>query len=115
MSHTTPVRMCIGCRERAAKSNLLRVVAEFAAGSESALIVVPDVRAKRAGRGASLHPTLACLDLAERRRAFPRALKLEGPLDTSVLREWITAYEQSIDNSSGRSSPEALAVEPDRK
>ena len=73
MSHATPVRTCVGCRERVAKSNLLRVVAEIAADPPSAPVVVPDVRARRAGRGASLHPTLACLDLAERRKAFARA------------------------------------------
>ena len=75
-----PRRMCVGCRERAAKSDLLRLVA--VEGS-----VVPDPRGRLLGRGASLHPDLACLDLAERRRAFPRAFRLAGPLDACVLRE----------------------------
>jgi len=35
---------------------------------------VPDQHGRLPGRGAHLHPDLACLDLAERRRAFPRAL-----------------------------------------
>ncbi|HSI94188.1 MAG TPA: YlxR family protein, partial [Jiangellaceae bacterium] len=41
------------------------------------------------GRGAYLHYDPGCLDLAERRRAFPRALRLAGPLDTGVLRRWL--------------------------
>lgn len=39
------------------------------------------------GRGAYLHPTLNCLDLAERRRALPRALRLTGSLDVTALRD----------------------------
>jgi len=115
MSHASPVRMCIGCRERVAKSHLLRVVAEIAADPQSAPIVVPDVRARRAGRGASLHPTLACLDLAERRKAFTRALKLEGAIDTTAVREWIEASEHDPSNSLSQSSPEVLEAEIDRK
>jgi predicted RNA-binding protein YlxR (DUF448 family) len=69
------VRTCIGCRERAAKSELLRVVAsDRGAGLE----VVPDPAGRAPGRGAHLHPTSACLELALRRRAFARALKTES-------------------------------------
>jgi hypothetical protein len=32
-----------------------------------------------------VHPTAECLELALRRRAFPRALKVPGPLDTTAL------------------------------
>ncbi|HVS69219.1 MAG TPA: YlxR family protein [Mycobacteriales bacterium] len=74
-----PVRTCVGCRVKAAKSELLRVVAV-----EGTL--TPDPRGTSPGRGAHLHPDPACLALAERRRAFPRALRLAGPLDTEVLR-----------------------------
>ncbi|WP_242606023.1 YlxR family protein [Frankia sp. Cppng1_Ct_nod] len=41
----------------------------------------PDVRHRMPGRGAYLHPDLACFELAERRKAFPRALRVPGPLD----------------------------------
>jgi predicted RNA-binding protein YlxR (DUF448 family) len=108
------MRMCIGCRERVAKSLLLRVVAEFDADSGSVPRAVPDVRGRRAGRGASLHPTRACLDLAERRKAFPRAFRLAGPLDTSALRDWVTAYEQSVPTD-GHFPPGEQAAETDRK
>jgi predicted RNA-binding protein YlxR (DUF448 family) len=72
--------MCVGCRERAAKSDLVRLVAVEG-------FVVPDPRLRLPGRGASLHPDLACLELAERRRAFPRAFRLTGTLDVRMLRE----------------------------
>ena len=85
-----PVRTCVGCRGRAGKSDLLRVVA-VADGAEALTgrSLALDRRGRLPGRGAYLHPDLRCLDLAERRRAFPRALRLAGPLDTSALRRWI--------------------------
>jgi predicted RNA-binding protein YlxR (DUF448 family) len=69
----------VGCRERAAKSDLLRIVA---VEGECA----PDLRGTLPGRGAYVHPALVCLDLAVRRRAIPRALRVPGPLDTAALR-----------------------------
>lgn len=50
---------------------------------------MPDLRGRLPGRGASVHPDPACLDLAERRRAFPRALRTPGPLDASRVRRWV--------------------------
>ncbi|HYY10232.1 MAG TPA: YlxR family protein [Kineosporiaceae bacterium] len=79
-----PVRTCVGCRVRASRSVLLRVVAVEAGGE---VVVAPDPRHRLPGRGAWLHPDPTCLDLAERRRAFPRALRREGPLDSGAVRE----------------------------
>ncbi|MFJ2781629.1 MULTISPECIES: YlxR family protein [unclassified Kitasatospora] len=72
----------MGCRKRAAKHQLLRVTAVEG-------VCVPDPRGALPGRGAYLHPEPACLDLAVRRRAFPRAFRLQGTLDTERLREYI--------------------------
>ena len=69
-----PVRTCIGCRGRTAKSDLLRVVVGSDAQGQPA--VCPDPRGTAPGRGAHLHPTVKCYDLAVRRRAFSRALRL---------------------------------------
>src|SRR5262249_33695044 len=66
------MRTCVGCKERTVKSSLLRLVA---AGD----VIQPDPRARMPGRGAYLHPSQACLELARRRRAFPRALRAPGP------------------------------------
>ncbi|MCY0946484.1 YlxR family protein [Streptomyces antarcticus] len=74
-----PERTCVGCRERAAKNDLLRIVA---VGDEC----VPDPRGTLPGRGAYVHPAVVCLDQAVRRRAFPRALRSTGALDTAELR-----------------------------
>ncbi|MFB7373759.1 YlxR family protein [Streptomyces sp. NPDC056222] len=74
-----PERTCVGCRERAAKSDLLRIVEVEGA-------CVPDHRGTLPGRGAYLHPASVCLDLAVRRRAFPRAFRVQGPLETADIR-----------------------------
>ncbi|MGH3329493.1 MAG: YlxR family protein [Streptomycetales bacterium] len=77
-----PERTCVGCRSRATKADLLRVVVVEG-------VCIPDPPGRLPGRGAYVHPTAGCLDLAERRRAFPRALRRTGPLDTSVLRRYV--------------------------
>ena len=77
-----PERTCVGCRERAAKSDLLRIVA---IKDEC----VPDPRGTLPGRGAYVHPALVCLDQAVRRRAFTRALRAPGALDTKALRQYV--------------------------
>ncbi|MEE1756876.1 YlxR family protein [Streptomyces sp. SP18CS02] len=77
-----PERTCVGCRERAAKRELLRIVA---IEGECA----PDPRGTLPGRGAYVHPASVCLDLAVRRRAFPRALKVQGPLETADVRRYV--------------------------
>ncbi|TNM62471.1 YlxR family protein [Streptomyces sp. NP160] len=79
-----PQRTCVGCRQRGDRSRLLRVVADRSGGPS---VLLPDPGARLPGRGAWLHPSPACLDLAERRRAFPRALRLAGPLDAGAVRE----------------------------
>ena len=82
-----PVRTCVGCRERAAKSELLRVVA-------GAGVLVPDPAGRLPGRGASVHPDPRCVDLAEKRRAFPRALRQAGPLDVGPVRDFLQQPER---------------------
>ncbi len=82
-----PVRTCVGCRQRAAKHDLLRVVA---VARESGWSATPDPRRMQPGRGAHLHPDLDCLDLALRRRAFPRALRVREGLATDLVVEHVS-------------------------
>ncbi|HRN29246.1 MAG TPA: YlxR family protein [Terrimesophilobacter sp.] len=73
-----PVRTCLGCRQRAARSSLVRVVAH----SGEAVV---DARATLPGRGAWVHPNPRCVSTAIERRAFRRALRVEGQLGTERL------------------------------
>jgi uncharacterized protein len=82
-ARAAPVRTCIGCGARAAKQDLIRLVA---AGDE----IVPDITARLPGRGAYLHPSLACLERAQRRKAFSRALRLPAALPAGKVTEYIS-------------------------
>ena len=81
-----PVRTCIGCRERAGRSSLVRFVAIRSEGpGESRWVITADPGQSLPGRGAHLHPDARCLDQAKRRRAFGRALRVEGPVDLNQV------------------------------
>ncbi|MGD9529771.1 YlxR family protein [Pseudonocardia sp.] len=77
-----PVRTCVGCRTRAPAGSLLRVVAVHG-------VLTPDPDRRLPGRGAWLHPERECLHRAERRSAFSRALRVEGPLDAGAVRRYL--------------------------
>jgi len=83
---------------RAPQSDLVRVVAVMSmslsgqAGDRKDAVAWLDINRSQHGRGAYLHLAMSCLDLAERRRALPRALRLSGGLDTAGLRDQITEY-----------------------
>jgi len=67
-------------------SELFRIVA---VGSGARHLLQPDPLRRLPGRGAHLHPDPACLALAERRRAFGRALRITGVIDTGPLVEHV--------------------------
>ncbi|MGZ0711243.1 YlxR family protein (plasmid) [Coraliomargarita sp. W4R53] len=87
-----PVRTCVGCRTRASRSALLRVVS-----IDSALVI--DQRAVMPGRGAWVHETSECVDAAIRRRAFVRALRVSAPLDTQTIEKRLNGYGNKVNGS----------------
>ena len=70
-------RTCLGCRSRAARSELLRVVVR-------AQRLVIDESSSLTGRGAWLHPTVDCLESALERRAFARSFRQRIEDDQAV-------------------------------
>ena len=79
-----PVRTCVGCRQPASKTQLLRVVCD-----QNSLKADP--KAVKAGRGAWLHVNGDCLKLAIERNSFSRALRADKP----EVQELITFIEQA--------------------
>ncbi|HEY7814810.1 MAG TPA: YlxR family protein [Nakamurella sp.] len=103
------MRTCIGCRRRQRATDLLRVVAVDG-------VLIPDPRHRLPGRGAWLHPDPGCLDTAERRRAFGRALRVSEHLDTSKVRQLLDAEEMA--GPTDRTDPDtgpARSPKPDRQ
>jgi uncharacterized protein len=72
--------MCAGCRGRADKADLLRIVARDGVG-------VVDPAQTEPGRGVYLHPSRDCLDRAMKRRSIARSLRAEidGPRTAEVI------------------------------
>ncbi|AKT51555.1 YlxR family protein [Arsenicicoccus sp. oral taxon 190] len=102
------MRTCVGCREVAARTALLRVVAE--SDDDGQWHVAADPHKRRAGRGAWLHPDPACLDLAVRRKAFGRALRAEVAVDAPALRAWVE--EQAASRSRSVDTPSSPLPAP---
>ena len=75
MQKKIPQRQCMGCRERRAKRELIRVV-RTPEGT-----VNLDFGGKMNGRGASLCPNMECLKKAIRSKALERSLEVEIPED----------------------------------
>jgi len=68
--HAGPERTCIGCRGKAPKAGLLRLVPD-AGGS-----AIVDLSGSAPGRGAYVHPQTECAESALRTQAFARALRV---------------------------------------
>ncbi len=62
-------------------------------------VLVIDERAAMPGRGAWVHETQECVDAAIRRRAFVRALRVSGPLDTQTIEKRLNGYGIKVNGS----------------
>jgi predicted RNA-binding protein YlxR (DUF448 family) len=75
----TPIRTCIGTGEKKPKNEMIRLVRR-----EDGSVVV-DVRGREKGRGANISMDISAFDLAVKKRAIGRALKLEKSLNQEQL------------------------------
>ena len=73
MQKKIPQRQCMGCRERKAKKELIRVVR----GVDGTVSL--DFSGKAPGRGAYICPSLECLKKAIRSKALDRSLEVTIP------------------------------------
>lgn len=83
-----PERMCVGCRQKANKNTLIRIV-------NNSGEITPDLSGKMHGRGAYLHKNAECLKIALKKRGIERNLRYKGggiPNQVRELLEEITGY-----------------------
>ena len=73
MQKKIPQRQCMGCRERKAKKEMIRVVR----GTDGAVTL--DFGGKLNGRGAYICPDPACLKKAQKARSLERSLEVPVP------------------------------------
>ncbi|UFN45676.1 YlxR family protein [Nocardioides okcheonensis] len=60
--------------------------------AEGRPVLVPDPDRRAPGRGAHVHPTQECWQLAVRRRAFSRALRSGQGLDPAPVEDHLLAH-----------------------
>ena len=75
MQKKIPQRQCMGCRERKAKRDMIRVVR----GTDGTVSL--DFGGKMNGRGAYICPSPECLKKAQRSKALERSLEVEIPAE----------------------------------
>ena len=73
MQKKIPQRQCMGCRERKAKKEMIRVVR----GTDG--VVSLDFSGKLNGRGAYICPDPACLKKAQKQKSLERSLEVPIP------------------------------------
>ena len=73
MQKKIPQRQCMGCRERKAKRDMIRVVRT----TEGAVTL--DFSGKLNGRGAYVCPDMECLKKAQKSRSLERCLEIDIP------------------------------------
>ena len=82
-----PQRMCVGCREKRDKKDLLRVVRT----PEGQLVL--DATGKKSGRGAYVCKDIACLKKAQKTKALERAL------EQSIAQEVYDQLEKGLEQA----------------
>ncbi|MDO5662596.1 MAG: YlxR family protein [Brachybacterium sp.] len=88
-AHHRPERTCVGCREKAPRDQLVRLVRDGSpAGGAPEVRVDPQRSAP--GRGAWLHDDARCLDLALRRGGLARSFR--GRVGTAHLARDLEEY-----------------------
>ena len=75
MQKKIPMRQCMGCRERKAKRELIRVVRT----TDSTVCL--DFGGKLNGRGAYICPDIQCLKKAQKAKSLERSLEVPIPDD----------------------------------
>ena len=88
MQKKIPQRQCMGCRERKAKRDMIRVVR----GTDGNVNL--DFSGKANGRGAYICPDLECLKKAQKSKALERSLEVPIPEEvyTRLLKEMEGAH-----------------------
>lgn len=85
MSTHAPLRTCVGCRAKAQRSALVRLVVDR---RDAAPAVTIDHTASAPGRGAWVHQIPHCLDRALTTGAIPRGLRTVASVDMSKVTAW---------------------------
>jgi predicted RNA-binding protein YlxR (DUF448 family) len=99
-----PMRTCIATGIKLPKNELLRLV------RTSDGVVKVDLRSKLEGRGANISMNMEAFDLAIKKRAISRALKLEKPLTKEEIDQLRIEFEIAIDEKKFRPKEKPVMI-----
>jgi hypothetical protein len=99
-----PIRTCIATGDKKPKNELMRFVLISGGG----VIVDPHDRAR--GRGANLTMTNEAFDLAIKKRAFERALKLKNPFTQEEIVKLKEKFIDAIQEKQFRKGNQAVTI-----
>lgn len=105
-----PMRTCIATHTKVPKKELIRLAFDASTGK-----VVVDLRDKIRGRGANILPTIEAFDLAIKKRAINRALKLENPLTEDEIRVLRLEFEEKIGEKAFRPDNKPVKIKIKRE
>ena len=91
-----PLRTCIATKQVMGIDHLLRCVVHQSA---EGIQVVPDPEKKLPGRGAWITPTVEAWEIAVKRRAFSRALRVSANVDADPVRDYIVTLPVTVENT----------------
>lgn len=99
-----PMRTCIATGVKLPKNELMRLV------RTSTGTVKVDPRSKIEGRGANLKMTMEVFDLAIKKRAISRALKLDRNLSPEEIEQLRSDFQQAIDEREFRPKDRPVTI-----
>jgi predicted RNA-binding protein YlxR (DUF448 family) len=98
------MRTCIATGVKLPKNELIRLVRT----SEGSVKI--DLKSKLEGRGANISMTMDSFDLAIKKRAIPRALKLERQLTKEEIEQLRIDFEKAIDEKKFRPKDKPVTI-----
>lgn len=102
------IRTCIATGEKYPKGEMIRLVKK-PDGS-----VVVDLKGKEKGRGANLKMDLNAFDLAVKKKAIHRALKLEKPLTSEDIERLKSEFKEAVENKNFRKGNKPVTITVDK-
>jgi len=99
-----PIRTCIGTGEKLPKKQLIRLV-RIPNGD-----VIIDIHGKTSGRGANIKPSLEAFDLAVKKNAINRALKLEKPIGKEELNQLRDNFKKAVEEKDFRPTNRPVTI-----
>lgn len=99
-----PIRTCIATGKKCAKNELMR----FVVGKDGKVLVDPKDQLK--GRGANLSMNIEAFDIAIKKRALERALKLNRKLNAEEVEDLKKRFLEGIEERNFRKGNQSVTI-----